>query len=396
MSRPERPPTGRRRLFGSLLAVVFLLGLSRVVFAPLVESLMDAFDVAEGTIGIVLTLMWGGTAVSAVPAGYVLTRVGQRTVVLACGSLLGAATLLLSVATTVEVFALGAFAIGVSAGGYFAAANPFLADLYPAQVGRTVGIHGMAHQVASTVAPLAVTAFLLLGTWRLVFATLGAAVFGTTALFLTLGRTLDTTAGTTPQKTAFLASVRGQWRVVVAGVGMAGATMFVWMGLFNFYVPYLSSVKTVSASRANVLLSLSFAAGIPAFWVSGRLADRVRRVPLLLVIIATFAGLVALLPLVDGLWPLAAISVSIGFVIHALFPALDSYLLNSVPETDRASAYALLLAATITVEAPGSVVVGTLVEQGMTYDDVFRLAAALLGVVLVCLLVAHRRRWIPE
>lgn len=396
MAPSDTQPVRRRRLFGSLLAVVFLLGLSRVVFAPLVASLMDAFDVAEGTIGFVLTLMWGGTAASAVPVGYALTRVSRRSTIVACGLTLGAANVLLAVSTTIEVFAFGALVLGLSAGGYFAAVNPFLADLYPAQVGRVVGVHGMSHQVASTLAPVAATAALAVGPWRTAFATAGVAVFAATALYTVLSRDVDPPGGAGPQAATFLASVRSQWRVVVAGVGMAGGTMFVWMGVFNFYVPYLSTVKSVSPASANLLLSLAFAAGIPAFWVSGRLADRVRRVPLLLAIVAAFAGLVGLLPLVDGFWPLAASSVALGFVVHALFPALDSYLLKAVPGENRASAYALLLAATITVEAPGSVVLGTLVESGLAYDAVFRLAAAGLGVVLCGLLVAYRLRWIPE
>jgi len=375
---------------------VFLLGLSRVVFAPLVQSLMDAFTVSEGTIGVVLTLMWGGTAVSAVPAGYLLTRVGRRPMIVACGAVLGGANILVSVSPTIEVLAFGAALLGLSAGGYFAAVNPFLADLYPTQVGRAVGIHGMSQQFAATLAPVAVTAALVIGTWWTTFAVAGATVFVATALFWALSRDVDPSGGADAQPAAFLASVRSQWRVVVAGVGMAGATMFVWMGVFNFYVPYLSAAKTVSSSSASLLLSLSFAAGIPAFWVSGRLADRIRRVPLVLGIVAAFAGLVGLLPVVDGFWPLAAMSIALGFVIHALFPALDSYLLTSVPDENRGSAYALLLAATITIEAPGSAVLGALVASGVAYDVVFRLASAGLWTVLACLLLVYRLRWIPE
>ncbi|MDR9430594.1 MAG: MFS transporter [Natronomonas sp.] len=383
-------------MFGFLLTVVFLLGLSRVVFAPLVQSLMDEFTVSEGTIGLVLTLMWGGTAVGAVPAGYLLTRVDRRPMIVACGAVLGGANVLVSVAPTVELLALGAALLGLTAGGYFAAVNPFLADLYPTQVGQAVGIHGMSHQVAATLAPVAVTAALVVGTWRTIFAMAGAVVFVATALFWTLSRDVDSPGRTDAPPAAFLKSIRSQWRVVVAGVGMAGATMFVWMGVFNFYVPYLSATKTLSSSSASLLLSLSFAAGIPAFWVSGRLADRIHRVPLVLGIVAAFAGLVGLLPVVDGFWPLAAVSIALGFVIHALFPALDAYLLTAVSEENRGSLYGLMLAATITIEAPGSAVLGALVAGGVAYDVVFRLASVGLWAVLACLLIVYRLRWIPE
>jgi predicted MFS family arabinose efflux permease len=383
-------------VFGSLLTVVFLLGLSRVAFAPLVAPLMSAFTVGEGTIGVVLTLVWGGTAVSAVPAGYLLTRVGRRPMILCCGVLLGGANVLVSVAHTIEVLALGTLLLGLSAGGYFAAVNPFLAALYPEQVGRAVGLHGMSHQAASTLAPVVVTAVLAVGSWRTTFVTVGVAVLVATGLFVALGRHVESGGGDDPSKASFLTSVRSQWRVVAAGVGMAGATMFVWMGVFNFYVPYLSSVKSLPGARANLLLSLAFAAGVPAFWVSGRLADRVRKVPLVLAVVATFAALIGVLPLVAGFWPLAAISVALGFVVHALFPALDSYLLTSVPDENRASAYALLLGVTIAVEAPGSVVLGSLVARGVAYDTVFRFAASGLGAVFCCLLVAYVLDWIPE
>jgi hypothetical protein len=51
----ERSGSRRRNVFQSLLALVFLLGLSRVVFPPLVESPMSSFDVREGTIGFTFT-----------------------------------------------------------------------------------------------------------------------------------------------------------------------------------------------------------------------------------------------------------------------------------------------------------------------------------------------------
>jgi MFS family permease len=173
---PDTRDARRRRLFGSLLAVVFLLGLSRVAFAPLVGSLMEAFDVGEGTIGFVLTLVWGGTAVSAVPVGYALTLVSRRSTIVACG---------------------------LAPGG----ANVLLADLYPAQVGQAVGTRGMSQQVASTLAPVAVTAALAVGPWRTVFATVGVAVLVATVLYAVLSRDVEPSGGSGPQTATFTSRI---------------------------------------------------------------------------------------------------------------------------------------------------------------------------------------------
>jgi hypothetical protein len=56
----------------------------------------------------------------------------------------------------------------------------------------------------------------------------------------------------------------------------------------------------------------------------------------------------------------------------------------------------VLLLSTIAVEAPGSVVVGTLVELGYAYDLIFRTSGGLLLVVLVPLAAAYRWGWLPE
>jgi hypothetical protein len=51
-----------RRLYGSLLGMVFVVNFGRVAFAPLVEPLQAAFDVGRAVVGAVVSLVWFGTA----------------------------------------------------------------------------------------------------------------------------------------------------------------------------------------------------------------------------------------------------------------------------------------------------------------------------------------------
>jgi len=77
----------------------------------------------------------------------------------------------------------------------------------------------------------------------------------------------------------------------------------------------------------------------------------------------------------------------LGYVVHSLFPALDTYLLDSLPDENRASAYSLYSGAMMIVQATGSVAVGALVDAGFAYDTVFRTLGGLLMAILAVLFV---------
>lgn len=374
----------RRHLFGSLCLFVFLVNMARVIFAPLIEPLAAGLGVSEAALGPVATAAWLGSAVPRIPVGYLLTRVSRHRMILAAGGLLVAAAGLMTFATSVPTLAVGAFLLGLSSGTYFIAANPLVTELFPENVGLAIGVHGTASQVAATVAPLFVTAALLVGGWQVTFVALAA--MGLVAILATA---LTARGADLPDAGAadrdFLAAARAQWPIVLTGVAFMGATGLVWNGMFNFYVSFLSASKGIPPATGRTLLTVIFAAGIPAFLVTGRLADRIPSVPLLLAVVAGFVASTAVLLVTQGFLALAVMSVVVGYVIHSLFPAIDTYLLGSLPDEHRSSAYAVYSFGMMAVSANGSLVVGTLRGAGFGYGEIFGAFAGLLTVVLVVL-----------
>ncbi|MFB6192252.1 MAG: MFS transporter [Haloarculaceae archaeon] len=371
----------RRRLFGSLCVLVFTTSLARVVFAPLIPPLSAAFGVTPGSLGVVASAAWLGSALPRIPVGWLLTRVARHRVIAASGALLTASAAATAVAPSVPALAAGALAMGIASGAYFIAANPLVSELFPEGVGRAIGIHGTAAQLAAVGAPLVVGGTLAVGNWRLTFLFLAVAAAAATAgtVLAARGATLPT-AGSEDRD--LLAAVRAQWPIVCTGVAIAATVGFVWNGVFNFYPTYMETVKGLSRARARDLLTVVFAAGVPAFLVTGRLADRLPNLPLLLVVIAAFVCLLLALPAVSGLGPLLVASAVLGYVIHSLFPVLDTYMLGSLPDGHRASAYTVYSGTMMLVGAQGSVVVGGLLDRGVAFDWLLvRLAAAL---ALVC------------
>lgn len=383
----------RRRLFVSLCSIVFLVNLGRVVFAPLIEPLAAAFSVTPGSLGVVASAAWLGSALPRIPTGWLLTKVSRVRVVAGAGGVLFVAALLTTFAPNIPALTVGAFLMGLASGAYFIAANPLVSELFPSSVGRMLGIHGMASQLAAAVAALIVTAVLAVGNWQLTFLLIASA-----AALATVGLVLAARDADLPDAGAadrdLLAAVRAQWQIVATAIVVVGAVGFVWNGLFNFYPTYMEA-KGLSKTTSRNLLTVLFGAGVPAFAITGRLADRVPNVPLMLGVVASFALTLLVLTVTTGLWPLVAVTVVLGYVIHSMFPAVDTYLLASLPDHHRASAYTAYSATALLIQAGGSAVVGALSDLGVTFDGLFAAMAGGISVVLVVLLALFAAGRLP-
>jgi predicted MFS family arabinose efflux permease len=385
----------RVRLFGSLCALVFLVNFGRVVFAPLVAPLQADFVTSDAAVGLVATLAWLGSALPRLPTGYLLTRVDRHHVVLGSGGLLAVSSAGMTLAPTIEFVMLGAFLVGIASGAYFIAANPLVSELFPDRVGRVIGVHGTASQVAAAVAPILVGRVLLeFYTWRAPFYLLSAAaLLVTLVIYVLAGRTDLPEAGRADRD--LLAAIRRQYRIVALGVVIIGFAGLVWNGFFNFFIKYLTATKGLSDSTAQTLLTVVFASGVPAFWYTGRLADRFRHVPLMLAVLGGFVVSLLAMTVVESLPAVAVVSVVLGYAVHSLFPAIDTFLLDSLPDADRGSAYAGYSASMMVVQAMGSVVIGTLLGMGYAYDVVFRVGGLGLALLVVGLVVLYRADRLP-
>ncbi|WP_394337263.1 MFS transporter [Halegenticoccus soli] len=382
----------RGRLFGSLCSLVLLVNLARVVFAPLLKELMVEFSINEATAGLLATVVWVGSALPRVPAGWLLTKVPRHRVVLGTGVVLSGSALFTAAATSVVTLALGAFLMGLATGVYFVAANPLLSELYPERVGWVMGVHGTAAQVAAVIAAPFVTLTLVYD-WRLTFALIGVtAALVTVALYRTARRAALPSASAGGRD--LFGAAASEWRLIAFGVAVLGLVGFVWQGLFTFYELYMID-KGLSDAAAKNMLTVVFAAGVPAFYLSGRLADRLPSVPYLLGTLLTFVGGVFLLTATDGLLPLFVVTAAVGYLVHSLFPAVDAFLLAAFPDENRAGAYAVYSGGMMLAQAAGSTAVGSLVARGVAYDAIFAGMAGVLGVVGVALCGLGRAGRLP-
>lgn len=383
--------SGRLGLFATICLLSFLVNYGRMAFAPLVDFFIGS-GVSPATAGLAATAVWIGSALPRLPTGYLLTFVARHRVLLGMGVFLAVAAAFTALSPTIGLTIIGALLIGLATGVFFIAANPLVSELYPERVGLAVGLRGMASQIAAVAAPFLVTVTIVLGSWRIGFGALATlAVVATAVLAVAVRRADLPDAG--QEDRDLLAGIRAQWRLVVAGIVFVGFTGFVWQGVFNFYVTYLGAEKGIGSGTANTLLTTMFAAGIPSFLVAGRLADRFSYLPVLLAVLGGFVVCLLAFTVAEGVLAVAAVSVAMGAVIHGLFPVGDAYLLESLPDENRASAYSGFSATMMLIQAPGSVAVGLLAQGGVAYSGVFRgyaLAVAAIAVGMALLARAGR------
>jgi predicted MFS family arabinose efflux permease len=387
----------RGQVFASVCLFSYLVNFGRMAFAPLVDPFMEIFQVGPGAAGVVASAVWIGSAATRIPTGWLLTRIERHRAIIGMGVFLAGAAAFTALAESVALVAVGALGIGLASGVFYVSVNPLVSELYPERVGWAVGVRGTSSQLAAATAPALIAAVLAvsLRSWRTVFLALaGLAAVAVVVLSVTARRAEMPSAGAGDRD--LIAGVRAEWRLVLTGILIIGTTGFVWQGLFNFYVPYLIETRGLTRASASTLLTVVFAAGVPAFFLSGRLADRLPQVPYILSVLASFVTVVAVLTVTEGFLALVAVSAVLGYVIHSAFPAMDTYLLSALPDENRSSAYAGYSGVMMLIQAPGSAVFGGLVDAGVGYTTVVRGAIAGLAVVGVGLALAHRAGLLPE
>lgn len=377
----------RRRFFASLCTLVFILNLARIVYAPLLDVLIAEFSIGEATAGLIVTLTWIGSAAPRLPTGWVLTKVPRYPVVVGSGIVLILSGAIAATATSVLQLMGGAFLMGLGSGVYFVAAQPLLSELFPDRIGQVVGIHGVSNQLASVAAAPFVTLTLLID-WRLsMWGISGLGALAASYTWYSGRQTNLPRAGTEDRE--LITGVLSEWPLVVTALAITGLSMFVWQGVFNFYELYMQS-KAFSGQEAGTLLTLVFVAGIPAFYVGGDLAERLPYIPYITSVVGSFGVCVCLLTIVDSLLMIGLVTIGIGFFGHAQYPAVDTFLLDTLPDHSRASAYSVFSSTAILIQALGSVVLGQLIEWGYSYDQIFLIAAFLIILAASCFSLADR------
>lgn len=266
------------RVVGAVSAAHFVSHFYILLLAPLIPFVREAYGVSYTEIGIVFAAFNIVSAALQTPAGFLVDRLGARTLLIA-GLLLGAlafavAGLVHSFAVLVAMFALA----GVGNTVYHPADYALLSQhVRGERIGQAFSIHTFAGMLGSAVTPASVLLMQSLWGWRGAF--LGAAVVG---IFVALVLIAVRDPAPAAQRRKAAGSGRPDWHVLLSAPILLNLFFFILLamlsgGIYNYSVVAFGALYGTPVSIANAALTGNLLLTAIGVLVGGVLVGRTRR-----------------------------------------------------------------------------------------------------------------------
>lgn len=323
-----------------------------LLLAPLFPWLKDAFALSYAELGLLMTVFFVVSASGQALAGFVVDRVGARTILFSGIGLLGLSALLLSQAQNYPMLLAGAMLAGLGNSVFHPADFTLLNKRVSApRLGHAFSVHGLSGNLGWAAAPVFMTAMAGLFDWRT--ALFMAAVIPFTVLvvlfaYRDLLRTdeLEATVGSPQKAVAGRGDMLGFMKV--PAVWMCFAFFFItamaFGGIQSFSPSSLRSLygmSLASATAAYTAYMLASAAGM--VW-GGFLATKATRHDRTIAIAFTVSGLLALLIATAAVSPLMAVVLmgAIGFGAGVAGPSRDLLIRAAAPKNATGRVYGVV------------------------------------------------------
>lgn len=380
-----------RALFGdergpSLVVIAGAWGLligTRMIYPVLLPYLRTSFGLSLTVAGLLVTILWLGSALGQLPGGILADRHGERSVMVAGTVLVAGAILLVVTAPSAVVLFAATGAVGLGQSLYPVARITILSELYPDRIGSALGVTMATGDLGQTVLPPIAGVLAAAVGWQL---GLGMMI----PLLLLAGSALWLVVPARSAETSNDASSMASIRAVGSELRRPNVVfiafilflyIFIWQSFTGFYPTYLVEVKGLSSSVAGVLFSLFFAVGVVVKPVAGSAYDRIgMRGSLIVVLVGPVAGF-ALLPFLDALWQLVLVTALVSSMLGS-GAITQSYLAESFAEEVRGTGLGTVRTVTATLGAAGPVLFGVIADRGF-FDEGYLLLAAIMAVVIL-------------
>ncbi len=367
----------RRRTFLAL-AFWFVAGdaMTMQTRGPLLASFEADFGVSEGLLGLVAPAGTVGFVVAIIAVGFLAGQVDvRRTLLIGVGGTV-AALVALAAAPVYWLFLAALVAQGAMMGVFRGVDRPLLSHLYPARLGRTFVLYGLAWSLGAVTGPILVSAVLELTGWRWTFLLLALWFLPVFAVLWARGVPTATWSEHELDVDALRQLVaRPRIRGVLASMALLGGIegiMFTWL-------PYYARTL-MGPDLANLTLSAYLLAYVPGRVAYARLVGRHAYFPLAIATVAVALPMFVVVLLAPTPPIVLAAIFLVGIPVSGLFPLLSAYGVETATEYSGPLS-ALTTAATYVGIASAPVLVGVLAElYGIA---VGMIVVPALGVVLL-------------
>lgn len=357
----------------------------RFAYPTLVPFVRADFAIDLTTVGLLLSMVWGGYAIGHVPAGVLGDRVGEGNI-LVLSTLLSAGTIIL-VATSVNVGMLfaGTLAFGLGTALFGPTRFTLFTSIYSDRSGSAIGLSTAMGSLGNALLPVTAAFIATYATWRFGFGVFAPLFAGAAfAIWMTVpGRPTGHDSAVDEFSSETLAHiVRGIKRGSIPVVVSVQITIaFVNQGFAAFYPVYLTTMKGLSPGVAATLFGLYFAVGAIIQPFSGSMLDRFGARLSLVVLLGTSSFGLWLLPFVHGFGPLVAITVLCSS-LTGCFVVTQTYITDTLPDDMQGTGLGILKAGWMLLTATSPMIIGVLADFGY-FNEAFLLLAVAGSVGLV-------------
>ena len=358
-----------------------LLG-ARMIYPVLLPYFRESFGLSLTVAGVLVTILWLGSAVGQLPGGVLADRYSERLMMTIAAVVVAVALVVVATAPTAVVLFVATGLLGLGQSLYPIARITILASIYPDRIGSALGVTMATGDLGQTVLPPIAGTLAIAIAWQagLLFLVPFLAI-AAVALWVTLpqetGGNTDSGADALSLEAArtVLAEIRR------ANLGFVAFILFlyilIWQSFTGFYPTYLVEEKGLDTSTAALLFSLFFAMGVIVKPVAGAAYDRIGiRGSLVLVLSGPVAGFL-LLPVLSSFWSLVAVTALVSTMLGS-GAITQSFLADAFSAEIRGTGLGVVRTATATLGAMGPVLFGVIADRGY-FDEGY----VILGVIML-------------
>lgn len=388
---------GRARLMGLIGAGHFYSHFSGLILPPLFPVLKAEFGVSYVALGSLISIFAFATSVAQIPVGFLVDRLGARSVLIVGLALVGAAFLLIGLATAFWQIALLMALAGLGNSVFHPADYAILSErIEEGYLGRAMSIHGFTGYIGWVAAPATMLGLASLTDWRVAVAIAGLLGIAIAAVMAWRGGGLGSPAQRGPSGGG------GRDSALRRGIGLMQSTPMLMMfgfflltaastaGITTFTVVAVMSLYGVDVVVANYALTGFFVGMAAGVLVGGWLADLTGRHNLVTAVaIAGSALFVALFA--PGTMPLyfaVAALAACGLLFGITTPSRDMLVRAATPPGSIGVAFGFTSTGLGIGSAVGPIICGWIMDAGHP-DWAFLMLAAVM-VLSIATLVAAR------
>lgn len=357
---------------------------TRYVFPALFPQMRTALGLNLTTLGALYTLLWATYAVGQFPAGFVGDVIGVRRTLTYSTFLSAAALVFVSFVTGFELLVVAMVLFGATSALYGPARFSIMTRIYPEYSGTAIGLTQASGQVGNILLPAVSGVLATMFVWQSGFLYI-------IPLFVVAGFGIwfivpapDTSTSDGADGALSVASIRDIVATTTTPLsilltGILSVSVFIVQGLTAFYPTYLVEAKELSSAAAATVFALLFAAATVVQPLAGTLSDTFGTQRAMSFLAGIIVVALPLVTITASFLQILAVTVLVASVF-GLTPIALTYVTKSLPDEIQGAGLGLVRSVYFLIASTGSLVIGSLADQGL-FDESFLLLAALAAVV---------------